>query len=539
MAPSLVTREAVSIRPRLGPVGETTWSPVPLSARDGVARLTSLAGDDPMSRPKPPDPVPALPVIHPHAASVDVHSDNHVACIGPEQVRTFGAYSADLAALADWFQQAGVTSVVLESTGVYWIPLFELLEARGFEVFLIEPSQASHCGARPKTDRLDCQWLQRLHACGLLRPSFRPPEAVLALRGYWRQRQMLVRYASHHVQHMQKALEQINVKLTEVVSSITGVTGMAIITAILAGERDARKLAKLRHEKCARSEDEIALALEGTWRAEHLFALKQAFELYHFLHRQIDDCDVQIATELDRLPDRVKGEPIAPKPRRRGRKGNDIRFDAPAKLTRALGVDLTAIEGIDATTALVILAEIGVDVSRFPRREALRRLARPVPTHGQKQQDRETPDASQGEESGGAGVADGGAGGGPHANGVGSILPSDQEPDRRPRGDHGDGAQAVAAGVSDAEVRDGVRGEVIGRVRGSGAREAGAELASQGGGDGLRVGGEAVGVGLAVVIVGGVGEAPLCEPRRTEARHAPAPRGRGMARDHAESYLDK
>ena len=155
-------------------------------------------------------------------------------------------------------QQAGVTSVVLESTGVYWIPLFELLEARGFEVFLIEPSQASHCGARPKTDRLDCQWLQRLHSCGLLRPSFRPPEAVLALRGYWRQRQMLVRYASHHVQHMQKALEQINVKLTEVVSSITGVTGMAIITAILAGERDAKKLARLRHEKCARSEDEIA-----------------------------------------------------------------------------------------------------------------------------------------------------------------------------------------------------------------------------------------------------------------------------------------
>jgi transposase len=319
-----------------------------------------------MSRRKPTDPAASLPVIHPHAAAVDVHSDNHVACIGPERVRTFGAYSADLAGLADWFAQAGVTSVVLESTGVYWIPLFELLEARGFEVFLIEPSQASHCGARPKTDRLDCQWLQRLHSCGLLRPSFRPPEAVLALRGYWRQRQMLVRYASHHVQHMQKALEQINVKLTEVVSSIVGVTGMAIIAAILAGERDARRLATLRHEKCARSEDEIARALEGTWRAEHLFALKQAFELYHYLHRQIDECDRQIATELDRLPDRSKGEPIATKPRRRGRKGNDVRFDAPTKLTRALGVDLTAIEGIEATTAMVILAEIGGDVGRFP-----------------------------------------------------------------------------------------------------------------------------------------------------------------------------
>jgi len=319
-----------------------------------------------MSRPRPPDPATALHVVHPHAAAVDVHSDNHVACVGPDQVRTFGAYSADLHALADWLAQAGVTTVVLESTGVYWIPLFELLEARGFEVFLIEPSQASHCGARPKTDRLDCQWLQRLHTYGLLRPSFRPPEAVVALRGYWRQRQMLVRYASHHVQHMQKALEQINVKLTEVVSSVGGVTGTAIIRAILACERDAKRLAELRHDKCARSEEEIALALEGTWRPEHLFALKQAFELYEYLHRQIDECDRQIAQELDRLPDRTDGVETAPKPRRRGRKPNDARFDARAKLTRALGVDLTAIEGIDAATGLVILSETGGDVARFP-----------------------------------------------------------------------------------------------------------------------------------------------------------------------------
>jgi transposase len=319
-----------------------------------------------MSRRKTPEPAAELPVIHPHAAAVDVHSDNHVACVGPDRVRTFGAYSADLAALADWFAEAGVTSVVLESTGVYWIPLFELLEGRGFEVFLIEPSQASHCGARPKTDRLDCQWLQRLHSCGLLRPSFRPPEAVLALRGYWRQRQTLVRYASHHVQHMQKALEQMNVKLAEVVSSVVGVTGTAIIAAILAGERDPAKLAGLRHERCARGEDEIARALEGTWRAEHLFALGQAYELYQYLHRQIDECDRRIAAELDRLPDRTNGGPVAPKPRRRGRKANDVRFDAPAKLTRALGVDLTAIEGIDATTATVILAELGGDVGRFP-----------------------------------------------------------------------------------------------------------------------------------------------------------------------------
>jgi len=320
-----------------------------------------------MSRHASPDTAASLHIVHPHAAAVDVHSDNHVACVGPEQVRTFGAYSADLDALADWFASHGVTSVVLESTGVSWIPLFELLQGRGVEVFLIEPSQASHCGARPETDRLDCQWIQRLHTYGLLRPSFRPPDAVLALRGYWRQRQMLVRYASHHVQHMQKAPEQMNVKLTEVVSSsITGVTGRAIVAAILAGERDPSRLAALRHERRARSEAEIALALEGTWRPEHLFALKQSFELDGYLHRQIEECDRQIAAELERLPDRSVDAPMAPKPRRRGRKPNDVHFDAATKLTSALGVDLTAIEGIDASTALVILAEIGPDVDRFP-----------------------------------------------------------------------------------------------------------------------------------------------------------------------------
>jgi transposase len=308
---------------------------------------------------------PNMHVVHPHAAAVDVHSDLHVACVAPDRVRSFGAYSADLAALADWLASEAVTSVVLESTGVYWIPLFELLEKRGFEVFLIEPSQASHCGARPKTDVRDCQWLQRLHTCGLLRPSFRPPDSVIALRGFWRQRQMLVRYASHHVQHMQKALEQMNLKLTEVVSSVVGVTGTAILTAIIAGERDPKKLAALRHEKCARSEAEIALALEGTWRAEHLFALKQAFDLYHYLHGQIDECDQRIAAELDALPDRRETAP-APKARRRGRKPNDVRFDAPTKLARAIGVDLTAIDGIDAGTALVILAETGANVDRFP-----------------------------------------------------------------------------------------------------------------------------------------------------------------------------
>jgi transposase len=307
-----------------------------------------------------------LAVVHAHAAAIDVHSDNHVVCVGPQQVKTFGSYTVDLQAIADHLSDHGVMTVVLESTGVYWIALFELLEARGFEVFLVEPSQARHCGARPKTDVLDCQWLQRLHTFGLLRPSFRPPESVLALRGYWRHRQLLVRYAASHVQHLQKALEQMNVKLTEVASDITGLTGMRIIEALVQGERNPQKLAKLRHARCAKTEQEYAKALAGTWWAEHLFALKQVYELYGYLHGQIQECDEQIRVELERLPNRAGDKAFQPQKRQRGYKSNDVRFQANEPLFKALGVDLTLIDGIDVATALVILSEIGVDVSRFP-----------------------------------------------------------------------------------------------------------------------------------------------------------------------------
>ena len=319
--------------------------------------------------PVPDSPV-ALPVVHPAAAGIDVHSDMHMVCVPPDcaadRVRQFGANTADLQEIVAWLKECGVTTVALESTGVYWIPLFELLESEGFAVNLAEPGQLSRCGARPKTDVLDAQWIQRLHSYGLLRGSFRPPDSVLALRAYCRQRQMQVRYAAYHVQHMQKALEQMNVKLTEVVSDITGLTGMSIIRAILDGERDPVKLAKLRHERCHHSEEEIAEALEGTWRPEHLFELRQAYDLYQFHHLQINQCDNQIEAELAKFPNRAPEKTRSAKPRKRGHKGNDIRFDASVPLSQALGVDLTKIEGIDVGTALVILAEIGVDVSRFP-----------------------------------------------------------------------------------------------------------------------------------------------------------------------------
>jgi transposase len=334
----------------------------------------------PAPPPRPPrEAAPALTVLRPDAAGIDVHSDMHMVCVPaasvppatgdgglPAHVRRFGANSCDLHAIAEWLRACGVTTVAMESTGVYWVPLFELLEARGFEVWLVEPGQLSRCGARPKTDVLDAQWIQRLHSYGLLQPSFRPADSVLALRGYHRQRQMLVRYAAGHTLHMQKALEQMNVKLAEVVSDITGVTGQRIIAAILGGERDPRALAALRDPKCKNDAAKIAKALEGTWRPEHLFALKQAYELYRFLHQQIAACDAAIQAELTKLPNRAGDTPFSAKPRRCGRKPNDLAFDAAGPLFRALGVDLTEIEGIDVGTALVILAEIGVDVSRFP-----------------------------------------------------------------------------------------------------------------------------------------------------------------------------
>jgi transposase len=324
---------------------------------------------------------PVLTVHNVHAAGIDIHLDMHMVCVPaesvaangadsaarlPANVRRFGANSCDLNAIAEWLTACGITTVAMESTSIYWIPLFELLETRGFEVYLVEPGQLSHCGARPKTDVLDVQWIQRLHTYGLLRPSFRPPDWIMALRGYHRQRQMQVRYAASHVQHMQKALEQLNVKLSEVLADICGLTGRRIIEAILQGERDPYKLAGLRDVQCHNDVITIAKALEGTWRPEHLFALKQAYDLYKFHHEQIAECDQLIADELAKLPDRAGDKPFTPKPRKGGRKANNLHFAAGEPLFRALGVDLTEIEGIDVATALVILAEIGVDVSRFP-----------------------------------------------------------------------------------------------------------------------------------------------------------------------------
>jgi transposase len=326
------------------------------------------------------EPVGSFVLHNPHAAGIDVHSDVHFVAVPrndvpegfinpearlPAGVRKFGANTGDLEALAAWLKDCQVTTVAMEATGVYWIPLFELLERQGFAVILVDPRQTKHAPGRPKSDVLDCQWIGRLHSYGLLTASFRPRDEVVVWRGYQRQREMLIRYAGQHVQHMQKALEEMNVKLTEVVSDITGLTGMAIIKDIVKGVRDPHKLAKHRNERCKATEAEIASALYGTWRKEHLFALKQSVEMYEFYHRQLRDCDVQIEGCLRGFADKSGGKVLTPKPRKRGKK-NQTPFDARPLLFRLAGVDLTAIEGIDEATALVILSEIGTDLSRFP-----------------------------------------------------------------------------------------------------------------------------------------------------------------------------
>jgi hypothetical protein len=229
-----------------------------------------------------------MPCIHPNAAGMDIGARAIVVAVpparDPEPVRVFETCTPALHVLVAWLVRCGIDTIAMASTGVSWIPLFALLEARGVQVLLIDPRQAKRVPGRPKTDRLDCQWLQRLHAYGLLAGAFRPDAQVCVLRGSLRHRQMLLTYTAHHMQHRHKALAQIHRKLPQVVSASTGVTGMAILKAIIAGERDPQHLAKLRNPHGHHDEDDIAKALQGTWRAEHLLALQQAVALYDFSH---------------------------------------------------------------------------------------------------------------------------------------------------------------------------------------------------------------------------------------------------------------
>ena len=283
-----------------------------------------------------------MPMMHPNAAAIDVGATLHMAAVradrATEPVRSFGTFTTDLHRLVDWFTECGVETVVMESTSVYWIPIFELLDARGFTVFLVNARDAKHVPGR-KTDVGDAQWLQRLHSYGLLRASFRPKGQIAELRAYVRQRERLLEYAASHIQHMQKALTEMNLQLHHVVADITGSTGLRIIRAILAGERDPEVLACLRHYSCHSSAETIAKALTGSYRTEHLFALEQALALYDAYHEKASACDVRIEAVLKELCiHRGRGiGSVAPAPRRRHRtdQANALAFDVRGAIRAA------------------------------------------------------------------------------------------------------------------------------------------------------------------------------------------------------------
>jgi transposase len=289
-------------------------------------------------------------------------------------VRAFGTYTADLDAVADWFVDRGIQTAAMESTGVYWIPLFETLEARGIQCCLMSAQAIKHVPGR-KSDVLDCQWRQTLHSYGLLKASFRPDADLVALRTLFRHRAQLIEHRAPHILHMQKALLQMNLQLSQVLSDVMGATGPRIIRAIVAGERDPRPLAALRNYRCQKEVDEIALALTSTWRAEHLFVLKQALALFDFYTAQIRECAAQIEHAFSVLKPRFEPAPekpvpvcTTPLPRR---KPHSHSKNAPAVHTRAhilriTGVDLVAIHGISDSIAQTILAEIGTDMRKWP-----------------------------------------------------------------------------------------------------------------------------------------------------------------------------
>jgi transposase len=315
--------------------------------------------------------VEALPVLRPHAAGIDIGSRSHWVCTGfateadSGLTREFPAHTPGLKAIVAFLREHQVDTVAMESTGIYRVPLYELLQAEGFEVLPGGPSYSHQLRGRPKTDRRDCQWIYRLHSVGLLAAAFRPDEQTCRPRAYLRQRASLVRQGSRHVQHMQKALEQMNLKLTEVLSDVTGLTGRSIIRAILRGTRAPEKLARYREKGCKASEAQIARALTGTYREEHLFELKLAYEAWQFCLTQVGKVDTQIALQLGQMRSDRALPPLRPKARPK-RRANSPGFDVRTALYHVVGLDLTEVEGVSELTALTLIGEVGpAGLSRF------------------------------------------------------------------------------------------------------------------------------------------------------------------------------
>lgn len=319
----------------------------------------------------------SLPVLFPDTAGIDIGSKSHFVAVpsdcDPMPVREFLTFTADLHKMINWLKDCGIKTVIMESTGVFWIPAFELLESNGFEVKLVNARHVKNVSAH-KTDVLDCQWLQQLGTFGLLKGAFRPSDSILPLRAYLRQRDMLIKSAAEHIQHMQKALTQMNLHLNNVIRDITGKTGMLIIRSIVDGIRDPKVLAALRDERCRNPEEIIEASLIGNYREEHVFALTQALELYDVYSQKISECDSKIEQAAKSLETKCDPQKIAQfnqasKPKDKGRKKlkkHEYSFDACIELIRMTGVDLTLIPSIGASTALTIISEIGLDMTRWP-----------------------------------------------------------------------------------------------------------------------------------------------------------------------------
>lgn len=324
---------------------------------------------------------PGLDVMHPNAAGIDVGNSAHYVAVRPDRdpnpVRRFDCFTADLHRLADWLQQCGVTTVALQSTGVYWLPLYDILDARGLEVYLVNARHTKNLPGR-KSDVQESQWLLKLHTYGLLRNSFYPSAEIRVVRTYWRQRADHVRAVSTCIQRMQKVLTQMNIQLANVISDLSGWTGQRIVRAILAGQRDPQALAALSHPGIHASRDTIARSLEGTWRPDLLFVLRQEVTMYDAYLQQIEECDQALEQHLRGLADKAAdtadatvASPAAhgqarPRIKRRRKAGSHTpQFDLGRELHRISGVDLTRIDGIDVGVAQTVISEVGLDMSRW------------------------------------------------------------------------------------------------------------------------------------------------------------------------------
>src|SRR5246500_821382 len=313
----------------------------------------------------------SLEVVHPDAAGIDIGNESHYVAVPPSRdnqpVRCFASTTAELKAMADWLKQCGIRTVAMQSTGVYWIALYDILEQAGLEVYLVNARETKNLPGR-KSDVQESQWLMKLHTYGLLRNSFRPAQQIRVMRTYWRQRNDLVQSASRHILRIQKALKKMNLQLANVLTDISGATGQAIINAILAGERNPHKLAEFRDPRVKASEEQIARSLEGNWQPDLLFLMKQEQDGYEFCQRQIAECDRQLSQYLREREDRSQGAPL-PEEKRKGRlrkkRGNKPRFDLRKGLFRMTGTDLTRIDGIDVMTATAVISEAGYDMSKW------------------------------------------------------------------------------------------------------------------------------------------------------------------------------